>query len=136
MLSNRDKLEYKKGMYDLYSAVGTTKILYYALKNPTEPLDIYQEATKEYLPPVNLVGTISPLQPTEDPVMFASNIDRLVMKFDITGLALENNNLNPYDMTSGYFEFDGMKYTINKVTPKGMFTDFYTSYEFITEVVK
>lgn len=135
MLSDKDKKEYKEGMYDLYSEVGTTKILYYALTIPTEPLDVYQEVDKVYLPPVSLVGTISPLQPTEDPVMYASNVDKLIMKFDIIGLSLENHNLNPYDMLTGYFEFDGLKYTINKVTPKGMFTDFYTSYEFITEVI-
>ena len=137
MLTDKDKQEYKQGMYDLYVEVGATNILYHALKPSTEPPDIYGEVVNvEYLPPVSLVGTITPLQPTEDPTMYATKIDKLIMKFDIIGLALEKHNLNPYDMITGYFEFDNMKYTINKVTPKGMFTDFYTSYEFITEVVK
>lgn len=137
MLSQKDRQEYKKAMYDLYVEVGTTLIKYYQLQDPLDgEIDIYQESSKVYSEPIQLVGTISPLQPTEDPVMYATNKDALIMKFDIIGLALEMNELNPYKMTTGYFEFDDTKYTINKVTPKGMFTDFYTSFEFITEVVE
>lgn len=136
MLSEKVKRDYKESMYELYAEVGTTKILYYALDKNSQVDDIYGEIEKVYLPPINLVGTITPLQPTEDPTMFASNIDTTILKFDIIGLSLENNNLNPNEMLTGYFEFDGVKHTINKVTPKGLFTDFFTSYEFVTEVVK
>ena len=136
MLPEKDRQEYKEAMYELYVEVGTTKILFHELNLLNSEEDIYMEREKTYKEPVNLVGVISPYQPSTDGLMFATNIDKVLLKFDIIGLSLEKNNLNPYDMTTGLFEFEDKKYSITKVTPKGMFTDFYTSYEFVGELIQ
>lgn len=135
MLPEKDRKEYKQGMYDLYVEVGTTKILYYALDEDPESENIYLEKEKTYKEPINLVGVIIPYQPSEDGVMYATNIDKVLLKFDIIGLSIEKTSLNPYEMITGLFEFEGKKYSIVKMTPKGLFTDFYTSYEFVGELI-
>lgn len=133
MLSEKTRREYKQGMYDLYAEVGTTKIEYYALIVSDEE-DIYNEPTSTYSEePIYLVGTINPLSPTSDPTLYAINKDKEIYMIDVIGLSLENNSLDPYKMITGKFKFENQTYTINKVTPKGMFTDFYTSYEFECE---
>lgn len=133
MLSEKTRREYKQGMFDLYSEVGTTKIEYYALI-VSEEEDIYNEPTSTLAKdPIYLVGTITPLTPSLDPTLYAINRDKEIYNFDIIGLSLEKNLLDPFKMITGKFKFENQTYTINKVTPKGMFTDFFTSYEFECE---
>lgn len=137
MLSAKTIREYKQGMYDLYSEVGSTKIKYFPLivnKSPEDIYgDIYNEPEVSYAEPIYLVGTITPLMPTEDPLLYAVSKDKEIYNIDIVGLSLEKNSLDPFEMTKGQFGFDNQIYTVNKVTPKGMFTDFYTSFVFECE---
>lgn len=133
MLSEKDRQEYKQGIYDLYCEVGTTKLIYYPIDQDIKD-DLYNDSELVYGEPILLTGVISPLDPTTDvnpiPTM-GSNI----FNFDIPILSLELEKLDPYTMLKGKFEFDSVTYQILDVTPQGMFTDFYTTYKFKAQVL-
>lgn len=132
MLSEKDRREYKQGIYDLYSEVGTTKILYYPLA-PVDTDDIYSENEDSYLDPISLVGVIDTNNPVSNTLDNIPNMGINNLYFDIPILSFEKHKLDPYSMLKGYFEFDNIKYQILDVVPQGMFTDFYTTYKFKVE---
>lgn len=136
MLSQKDRQAFKQGIYDLYSEVGTTQLIFHPLHpNLDSSDDIYGEKAPIYLDPIKLIGVISPSEPignTLDPIptMGISMFD-----VDIPILSLEKANLDPYSMIDGQFEFDTRMYKVIHVVPQGMFTDFYSNYKFKTQML-
>lgn len=135
MLSEKDRREYKKGIYDLYSEVGTTKIEYYSNYSDNLEEDLYGEQEYVYTNPVLLVGVIEPIEPTPDALNPIPTMGLNYFTFDIPILSLENNNLDAYAMLKGRFKFDNKMYNILDVTPEGMFTDFYTTFKFKVQMI-
>lgn len=137
MLSEKDRQEYKQGIYDLYCEVGTTKIKYYPNYQNTANTeqDIYGENDVIYSKPLNLVGNITPLEPTANSLDPSPLMGVNIFNFIIPILSLEKHNLDPYKMTLGLFEFNNQKYKVLDVVPQGMFTDFFSEFKFSCEMV-
>lgn len=135
MLSEKDRKEYKQGIYDLYSEVGTTKIKYYADYPNNSDDDLYGEKENMYVNPIFLVGVIEPLEPTNNTLDPIATMGINLFTFDIPILSLEKQNLDAYSMLKGQFEFEDKMYNILDVTPEGMFTDFYTTFKFKARMI-
>lgn len=130
MLSEKDRREYKKGIYDLYYEVGTTKIKYYPDHPNTSDDDLYGEKEEAFVNPISLVGVIKPLDPSDNALDPMPTMGLNLFTFDIPVYSLEKENLDAYNMLRGQFEFDNKRYNILDVTPEGMFTDFYSTFKF------
>ena len=136
MLSEKDRREYKQGIYDLYSEVGTTLIKYYPdYPNNSDDDDLYGEKENIYIEPISLVGVIEPLDPASNTLDPMATMGINLFTFDIPILSLEKANLEAYNMLKGHFEFENKRYNILDVTPEGMFTDFYTTFKFKARMI-
>lgn len=135
MLSEKDRREYKQGIYDLYSEVGTTLIKYYPNYPNNSDDDLYGEKEDIYIEPIFLVGVIEPHDPTNNTLDPMATMGINLFDFDIPILSLEKANLDAYTMLKGQFEFENKRYNILDVTPEGMFTDFYTTFKFKARMI-
>lgn len=135
MLSEKDRREYKQGIYDLYSEVGTTLIKYYPNYPNNSDDDLYGEKEDIYIEPIFLVGVIESHNPTNNTLDPMATMGINLFDFDIPILSLEKANLDAYTMLKGQFEFDSKRYNILDVTPEGMFTDFYTTFKFKARMI-
>ena len=129
MLSEIDKLEYKKGVYEAYLLLGAPVKYFEVEINNSD--DLYGENENNYTnEPIELMADIQPFDPTPDSLDTIPTMGLNLFNFDIPVYSLEQNNLDAYKMLQGQFEFNNKKYAILDVTPQGLFTDFFTSYKF------
>ena len=133
-LSETDRNAYKEGMLELYSELGSTLIEYYEPSSSKED-DFYgeEETLDTYV--CNLTGFVKTFKVEEDLSIGVNVQDKELFVIDIALLSLEQKELNPYDMYKGKFKFHNRFYTVLRIIPKNPFSDFYTSYEFICEVI-
>lgn len=137
MLSEKDRREYKQGIYDLYSEVGTTKLEFHPIDPNFEP-NIYGDVDDvTYLPPITgLVGVIDFKGDTQNPIDPIPLDNKVIAQIELPILTLEKANLDPFSMITGQFKFLDTTFNVIDVTPNGLFTDFYTSYNFKVEMIK
>lgn len=126
-LSEKDKLDYKKGMLEIVETLGTTDILYRALDTSVKD-SIYAEKKRvQYLDPIKLSGNVifnindtSSFQDIQKP--------NFSMAVTIPVLEFERKNLNPEDLVTGVFIIEGKTYNILSCNPLELFAGFYSSY--------
>lgn len=133
-LSIEDRNSYKEGMLELYSELGSTLIEYYEPSSSKED-DFYGEEETIDTFICNLTGFVKAYKIENDSSIGINAQDKELYAIDIVLLSLEENELNPIEMYKGKFKYHNRFYSILRVAPKNPFSDFYTSYEFICEVV-
>lgn len=129
-LDSSTKKAYKEGIFTLFETLGTEVEFYYRNHN-SQNIDMYGDyIDEEPIESYTLVATIKPK------VLDNNNFDRQKQghtdeaTIEIPLQVIEENGLEPYEMDSGYFVYEGREYEIMYVKPKGLFAQMYTSFEF------
>lgn len=135
MLPEKDRREYKKGIYDLYEEIGTP-IKYFPLNLKNSNINIYNEveSEKEYGKEVKLVATVVVNMISQDENQPVKQQSEELYDVDVPILALENNKLDPKLMLGGKFLYKDITLNILDFRREGMFTDFFTTVKFRCEV--
>lgn len=134
-LDSSTKKAYKEGMHTLFETLGTEVEFYYR-NQESKNIDVYGDyLDEEPIESYTLVATIK-LKALDN-----NNFDRQKQghtdeaTIEIPLLVIENNGLEPYDMDSGYFAYEGREYEVMYVKPKGLFAQMFTSFEFHCKAV-
>lgn len=129
-LSDKDKLAFKSGIYELFDTIGV-EVVYRPLL-PDAQENIYGEVESSYIygEPLTLVATVK--HTMVDRINQDNQKDDFyeLIEVEIPTLALDNMQLNPHDMDLGIFIIESDTYTVQNVKPKGGFLQMYTSYVF------
>lgn len=129
-LDSATKKAYKEGIYTLFETLGTEVEFYYR-NNESSNIDIYGDyINEEAIESYSLIATI------KHKALDNNNFDRQKQghtdecTIEIPLKVIEDNELEPYNMDSGYFKFEGREYEVMYVKPKGLFAQMFTSFEF------
>lgn len=128
-LSEKDKLDFKKGMFEIHETLGSTSILYYPLGERTSSSIYGEKKGQTYLDPITLVGSIKFNTNDNYPFQDIGKSD-VSMLIKIPILQFEELELNPDDLITGLFEVKGKKYNILNCNPTGLIADFFSTYEY------
>lgn len=149
MLSEKDRMAFHLGMYELTETLGSnTKIEYYPFLETGEN-DLYNEGKySKYDDPLILVGSIKfATNPSDINVVKGSTRRDIkvevsiplkafysytpkVMPIDEEETSTTLTPINPFDVQKGYFVIEGKKYLIESCTPKGLFANDFSFYTY------
>lgn len=135
-LDSATKKAYKEGIFTLFDTLGT-QVEFYFRNTEVSNQDIYGDLIEES--PIEVLTFVADvkhkaLDYNNFDIQKQGHTDEVTVTIPL--LAIEKVGVEPFTMDSGYFVVNNRHYEVMNITPKDVFGQMYTSYEFDCKGVK